>query len=223
VAKNLKGRHTRISIISDVNKALIKNEENKEDEVEEDKSNASSPRSDDNLKNDIKLVTESKSLVTRKIDHCKLLVKNWAFNMETFFVSKEIKEFAKVNRHFMLAVLTSKVNFLKKKLEVLNEKIVSQREVKIIIIILKKVPKSSEIPEFKIVAGMKTVNIIDNEDNFKFYQEAKLPTESEIFLAYRTLFQLIRKDDLLKINDDALFWQETCKFLTQAPDKKIGI
>lgn len=74
IERNLKGRHTRISILKNLSQEDLEKLKNAQDEEYEQ----------ENKENDLKKLEDTGPKVKRLINHSKLLTKNWPFNLETY-------------------------------------------------------------------------------------------------------------------------------------------
>lgn len=90
--------------------------------------------------------------------------------------------------------------------------------------LLTKFPNSNitEVPNYIISSSAeKSLNFI-NYNNRIFKTEILEKDQEKIIIIYRIFFQLIKKEEIVKIKNDLEFWKKTCEYINENSDGKTG-
>ena len=83
---------------------------------------------------------------------------------------------------------------------------------------------NEEPPTFSLSKGTeKAIELLNDENYSKIFQLKELNSPlNEILLVYKIFFQLLKNNDICKINNDKLFWIEASEYILNNSNGKIG-
>jgi hypothetical protein len=147
-------------------------------------------------------------------------------NITKYLTNSELIIFYSSSKKYFFSLLNSYLNSILKDYKKLFDLVLNQTmENKLSTLEVKFKAEDFEIlPEFKLNKGtIRAIECLKESLYIKIFKnEVSMKILEEIEIIYKILFQLIDKDNFVKINDKKIFWNEISKFLLENMNENLA-